>query len=218
MHILKEYAEKPVTSEVYIYWLHQIKNTFCKENPSAYFYKTLRDGSKGMVHRVQGKLPDMIHNLRKRYRAAKVIQGVQKYPKRHIPTSPSPTKTKKCRLAGRRPSFQDLPSEDLEENCEQDLQYLMNSSHSWTTVEEKWVKTHPKRMKDIKSSEESIYHTIRKYPALSEPKGYMLVSKIVCFQFILSLLTFGQKLVSSEKKIFIYFVRSYMTSENIVCV
>jgi len=178
-HILKNDPEKSVLAEQYLTWQNQIKTLFPKEAPSAYFCRALRDSTKGMVWRVQGKLPDMVHNLRKKYREANIIKRKSYSPSE---TSLNNVGKKHCGT-GRRPSCTLTETTPIQN---EDILWLQNSSDPWRTVLEKWGTTRNDRLKEILSNDgPTIQETLKKYPALSKPNGYVLVSTHFLFYQII---------------------------------
>lgn len=112
-----------------------------------------------------GKLPDQIHNLKRKYRDTGAVEK-----RRRISRSGSSPQSPSLRLPDGLTDEKD--ADDI-------LLWLKNSSEPWTAVEKKWEETTETRL--IASKELSIAQYFDEYAALKKPKGYLLVSSVFCF-------------------------------------
>lgn len=169
MYVLKETPDRNITAQIYAKWANEIVNLFPAENRSVYFHNKIVESSRGIITRLAGKLPDSIHNLKRKYRETGII------PKRKRSFSLSP-------ISSRGESPKSVPIKRLaeafnapenEELSDINLEWLRNSSHPWETTEEKWEKTRNARFNRLQDM--SIGQYYEEYPALKKASGYKLV-------------------------------------------
>lgn len=149
---------------------YQITLIFSQERTAVYFIQYL-SYSPSLKRAARGKLLDCLNNRRRGYRKSGIINTSH----RSLTSSglSSPTEV----FSGLNRFATINPQEDVEEN----LKWLRNSSDSWKLVEENWDKTVHIRLNKITSKDgQSIEQYMTEYPALKKPTGYLLVSMVFC--------------------------------------
>lgn len=164
--ILKEHPEA-VRSAVYTSCTHEIVRVFPQEKLSVYYHTKIVESTRGIISRLAGKLPDAIHNLKRKY----TEQGI--FEKRRRTSSPSstssnPSQSPRLRLP------ETLEATTWDEETLDNIQWLKNSSDPWATVAKKWSDTTHARLQLAKETPIAAY--FNEYPALGKPLGYVLVS------------------------------------------
>lgn len=164
--ILSIHPEALIRTAVYANWAHEIVQVFPNEKPSVYFHSKIVESSRGLITRLAGKLPDQIHNLKRKYRDSGVLEK-----RRRISDGSSSSNTPPSSPSLRLPAG--LNSESQEGVLEK-IVWLQNSSEPWSAVEQKWTDTTNTRLNISKNLLISEY--FNEYPALRKPNGYLLVS------------------------------------------
>ena len=164
--ILKDAPDKLIRTTVYANWAREIVRVFPCEKPSVYFHSKIVESTRGLITRLAGKLPDQIHNLKRKYRESGIIE------KRRRISSTSDSSNLRSPLL-RLPDGSEHHEEHENENSDAIL-WLKNSSEPWSTVVQKWTETTQTRLN--LSKELSISQYFKEYPALRKSTGYVLVS------------------------------------------
>ncbi|XP_063383814.1 uncharacterized protein LOC134670069 [Cydia fagiglandana] len=169
--ILKENNSSAITGGIYYRWAHKIKELFPGERTTSYYIPACTTAN-GQVLQGRGKLVHQVLNQRRRLQNLGALpKGNGKRTREYSPTCSSV------------PSPRPLPGifscgEDNEENIDDDLQWLENSSDPWCLVEDKWERTLKARTRTLyDAGKESIEGYFEKYPALKKPQGYSLIHK-----------------------------------------
>ncbi|XP_055919725.1 uncharacterized protein LOC129951543 [Eupeodes corollae] len=170
-HILKKNPERNITASIYGKWTNDVVHLFPRENRSVYFHNKIIDSGHGIVNRLAGKLPDHIHNLKRKYRDSGLITKR----KHSISSSPSSTRSSTPIQSSIKRLATSFDIADDEDTAEEDLEWLRNSSHPWQTVEEKWEKTINARLRLLTTF--TITNYFDEYPALKNGLGYKLLEK-----------------------------------------
>lgn len=163
--ILRDTPDKCIRTAEYANWARQIVTIFPCEKPSVYFHSKIVESTRGLITRLAGKLPDQIHNLKRKYRDSGVLEKRRRISRTSSDGSLPPS-----------PSLR-LPDEFLteqEEEIPDAMQWLKNSSEPWSTVLQKWTETTRTRLN--LSKELLISQYFKEYPALRKSTGYILVS------------------------------------------
>lgn len=175
-HILNEDLNKPVKTSTYVYWTQEIKKVFPKELTSVYFNRAYKESPQGMANRVIGKLPDMIHYLKRKARA----NGLFHSSRSSTPSSSSSITDEIEPTPGKRHSVinptrtTDIDDADIQDS----LQWLRHSSEPWQIAENKWQLTTSARLSRMLSADgPTIQEYFEDYKCLKKPLGYCLVSK-----------------------------------------
>lgn len=171
-YILKNGPSDCVTAKIYIKWAQEIVRIFPQEKITVYFHNKIFTCPQGVKNRLAGKLPDQIHNLKKRYRDFGLI------PKRRKIScekdNGDSNNSSRLLLNLRLPEAIETPG-DLSDDDDDNILWLQNSSDPWVTVEAKWKETTLIRLTKIISNK-TIDDYFRMFPALQKPLGYVLVS------------------------------------------
>ena len=72
-NILQKKPDEHITAQIYGKWAQEIVRLFPKERITVYFFNKIVNSGRGIVNRLAGKLPDQIHNLKRKYRKTGVI-------------------------------------------------------------------------------------------------------------------------------------------------
>ncbi|GBP51744.1 Zinc finger BED domain-containing protein 4 [Eumeta japonica] len=169
--ILTENKGLPITGATYYKWANHIKELFPGERTTTYYIPACTTAN-GIVLQAKGKLVHQVLNKRRR------LQNLGALPKakRKLSREESPA----CSLESNqspRPLPNIFSDEEENENIENDIQWLENSSEPWSIVEEKWENTFKIRTRafyDTKTNE-AIETYFEKYPSLKKPQGYSLL-------------------------------------------
>lgn len=166
--ILRDTPDKLIRTSAYADWAREIVRVFPCEKPSVYFHSKIVESTRGLVTRLAGKLPDQIHNLKRKYRDSGIIEKRRRISRSSSEGSLPPS-----------PSLR-LPEEyniEREEEIPDAILWLKNSSEPWATVLQKWTDTTRTRLN--LSKELPIAEYFKDYPALRKSTGYILVSIII---------------------------------------
>ncbi|KAK0071820.1 hypothetical protein PV325_012306, partial [Microctonus aethiopoides] len=160
--VLRDTPDKSIRSTVYANWAREIVRVFPCEKTSVYFHSKIVKSTRGIITRLAGKLPDQIHNLKRKYRESGVIEKRRRISgsssEKSNPTSPSLRLSEGYILQ--------------EEEIPDAIVWLKNSSEPWSTVLQKWTET--ARIRLSLSKELSISQYFDEYPALKKSTGYIL--------------------------------------------
>lgn len=168
---LRDDVNKRVPSSRLHELAYQITLVFSQERTAVYFIPYLSYGP-GLKRAAKGKLLDCLNNRRKDYRKSGIINS-----SRRSSTSSSGLSSPTEVSSGLNRFATINPQENVEEN----LKWLRNSSDPWKRVEENWDKTVHIRLNKIASKDgQSIEQYMTEYPALKKPTGYLLVSMVFC--------------------------------------
>ncbi|CAI6368496.1 unnamed protein product [Macrosiphum euphorbiae] len=166
---LRDDVNKRVPSSRLHELAYQITLVFSQERTAVYFIPYLSYGP-GLKRAAKGKLLDCLNNRRRDYRKSGIINTSRRSSTSSSgPSSPTEVSSGLNRFATIN------PQEDVEEN----LKWLRNSSDPWKLVEENWDKTVHIRLNKIASKDDgqSIVQYMTEYPALKKPTGYLLFLK-----------------------------------------
>lgn len=154
--------------QIYFKWTKLIKELFPGERTTTYYIPACTTAS-GVVLQARGKLVHQVLNKRRRLQQL----GCLTTKKRKREESPGPCSSNPRQL----PSIIDT-SNVLNENVEEDLLWLQNSTEPWNLVEKKWKLTVNQRIINLRDKDKNftIESYINNYPALKKPQGYTLVS------------------------------------------
>ncbi|KAK0157038.1 hypothetical protein PV328_011982, partial [Microctonus aethiopoides] len=169
--VLRDTPDKSIRSTVYANWAREIVRVFPCEKTSVYFHSKIVKSTRGIITRLAGKLPDQIHNLKRKYRESGVIEKRRRISgsssEKSNPTSPSLRLSEGYILQ--------------EEEIPDAIVWLKNSSEPWSTVLQKWTET--ARIRLSLSKELSISQYFDEYPALKKSTGYILDDDMAFFWF-----------------------------------
>lgn len=162
--ILTDTPDKVIRTTVYTNWAREIVRLFPCEKLSVYFHSKIVESTRGLITRLAGKLPDQIHNLKRKYRDTGVIAKRRRISRSSDSSNPSSLSLR-------------LPEEYIQPQNEEipdAILWLKSSSEPWSTVIQKWTETTQTRLNLSKDLPISQY--FKEYPALRKPLGYVLVS------------------------------------------
>ncbi|CAH1153273.1 unnamed protein product [Phaedon cochleariae] len=146
----------------------EIKEVFRREHASTY-YIPYQSYGVGLKSSAKGKLINCLDNLRREYRKSGLIAKSSRY------STPSPSRTESpvCLSSARqlRDRLAGLPEEDADEQ----ILWLQNSSDPWQMVEVFWSLTTKARLQSLSSEEMTITEYFSKFPCLHKPSGYLLL-------------------------------------------
>ncbi|KAF0747614.1 SAM domain-containing protein [Aphis craccivora] len=153
---LQDDPDKSIKTERLLALSQEIVEVFPKEHISTYFIPYVNYGAL-MKKAAKGKLLDCFNNRRREYKKTGII----------VTTRRSPTE-------GPLSSYQTTKDN---ENVDDELEWLNNSSDPWSLVEKYWAITRDKRLKSILGSnvKEELSDYMKKFPALKKPSGYKLL-------------------------------------------
>ncbi|KAF9408398.1 hypothetical protein HW555_011901 [Spodoptera exigua] len=166
--ILSENKNSTIVGPIYFKWANLIKEVFPGERTTTYYIPACTTAS-GAVLQARGKLVHQVLNKRRRLQQLGAL----------------PTKVKRSREESPAPSSSPRPlpvllceSHRLDENVEDDLQWLRNSSEPWSLVEIKWKNTFKYRVTLLHKNhnDQTLESYINEYPALRKPLGYTLLN------------------------------------------
>ncbi|XP_048005884.1 uncharacterized protein LOC125241434 [Leguminivora glycinivorella] len=140
--IVKLDPKAPITSNIYLHWIREIKRVFPAENTSIYYTK-----GPQVFGRAHGRLFDAVTNLKAKYRRNKIYQprARRSIEKTFTPTTASvehATTNKRTAPVREGPettsdSQADLDSENTEiEEC---FEWLRSTADNYTLCNEKWA-------------------------------------------------------------------------------
>ncbi|KAL4720806.1 hypothetical protein ACJJTC_006795 [Scirpophaga incertulas] len=151
--LLQEDINIRIPHEILFKYAQEIKSIFNKENASTYYVPYINNQKMKIKACAKGKLVDCLHNRKRDYRREQ----------------------KNVLLDKKTADVQDNHHLELNEDLQQNLQWLKNSTEPWELVEKKWHATATFRTTELKTSDKSVAQYMAEFPVLQKPAGYQLL-------------------------------------------
>lgn len=176
--VLNQHKNSQIGGAIYFKWANLIKELFPGERTTTYYIPACTTAS-GTVLLARGKLVHQVLNTRRRLQQLGALTSKRK---RSRENSPAPSSSSSVS------SHLPVESNIYDENIENDLQWLRNSSDPWSIVETKWKNTFQFRNKHLQNcnNKQTIESYMNEYPALKKPQGYTLVSLLCNMSYYLN--------------------------------
>lgn len=167
--IINEHTNSPMVGPIYFKRANLIKELFPGERTTTYYIPACTTAS-GAVLQARGKLVHQVLNKRRRLQQFGTLTSKRKKSRQESPTPSSSSSSRPL-------SVLICESYTFDENVEDDLQWLRNSSEPWSLVETKWKNTLKFRIMHLHNNHngQTLESYMNEYPALKKPQGYTLV-------------------------------------------